>query len=174
MDNKAPQSNPFTQRIAKNKVPPPGGRWWRQPPKGVHFRRPQGGSMVFPRAKPGCPVFTAKGGIKNGAPKGAVPRQRSDAIYLPRAEPSTRPGGVSRSRTEPLAPRAVRPGGAINPRGEAASTYGNTGKHRLYPSSTPFLFNISYLYSINHSHMQKIVMPSDSPRFSFDFLKFPY
>ena len=37
VDNKAPQSNPFTQRIAKNKVPPPGGRWWRQPPKGVHF-----------------------------------------------------------------------------------------------------------------------------------------
>ena len=31
-------------------------------------------------------------------------------------KPSTRPGGVSRSRTEPLAPRAVRPGGAINPR----------------------------------------------------------
>ena len=51
VDNKAPQSNPFTQRIAKNKVPPPGGRWWRQPPKGVHFRRPQGGCMVFPRAK---------------------------------------------------------------------------------------------------------------------------
>ena len=37
-------------------------------------------------------------------------------IYLPRAEPSTRPGGVSRSQAEPLAPRAVRPGGAINPR----------------------------------------------------------
>ena len=50
VDNKAPQSNPFTQRIAKNKVPPPGGRWWRQPPKGVHFPRPQGGCMVFPRA----------------------------------------------------------------------------------------------------------------------------
>ena len=46
--NKAPQSNPFTQRIAKNKVPPPGGRWWRQPPKGVHFRRPQGGCEGFP------------------------------------------------------------------------------------------------------------------------------
>ena len=26
VDNKAPQSNPFTQRIAKNKVPPPGGK----------------------------------------------------------------------------------------------------------------------------------------------------
>ena len=57
VDNKATQSNPFTQRIAKNKVPPPGGRRWRQPPKGVHFPRPQ----------VGCTVFAAKGGIKNGA-----------------------------------------------------------------------------------------------------------
>ncbi len=32
-----------------------------------------------------------------------------NTIYLPRAEPSTRPGGVSRSRTEPLAPRAKGP-----------------------------------------------------------------
>ena len=47
VDNKAPQSNPFTQRIAKNKVPPPGERWWRQPPKGVHFPRPQGGCKGF-------------------------------------------------------------------------------------------------------------------------------
>ena len=51
VDNKAPQSNPFTQRIAKNKVPPPGGRWWRQPPKGVHFLARQGGCMVSLRAK---------------------------------------------------------------------------------------------------------------------------
>ena len=52
VDNKAPQSNPFTQRIAKNKVPPPGERWWRQPPKGVHFRRPQGGCMVLYKPAP--------------------------------------------------------------------------------------------------------------------------
>ena len=65
VDNKAPQSNPFTQRIAKNKVPPPGGRWWRQPPKGVHFRRPQGGCMVFPRAKPGCKGFIQTGAFYN-------------------------------------------------------------------------------------------------------------
>ena len=52
-------------------------------------------------------------------------------------KPSTRPGGVSRSRTEPLAPRAVRPGGAINPRGEAASTFGNTGKHRTAQVPVP-------------------------------------
>ena len=32
-----------------------------------------------------------------------------------------------------LAAQGQRPGGAINPRGEAASTYGNTGKHRAGP-----------------------------------------
>ena len=36
-----------------------------------NLHRPQGGCMVFRRAKPGCPVFAAKGGIKNGAHKGA-------------------------------------------------------------------------------------------------------
>ena len=35
-------------------------------------------------------------------------------------------GRRSRSRTQPLAPRGGSPGGAINPRGEAASTFGNT------------------------------------------------
>ena len=53
----------------------------------------------------GCMVFAAKGGIKM-APK--APYLASAAIlYNSRGrEPSTRPGGVSRSRTEPLAPRA--------------------------------------------------------------------
>ena len=32
---------------------------------------PAGRLYGFPRAKPGCMVFAAKGGIKNGAPKGA-------------------------------------------------------------------------------------------------------
>ena len=63
---------------------------------------------LFPRSQ-GCMVFTAKGGIKNGVRKGAVPPQWNGTSYLPRAEPSTRPGGVSRSRTEPLAPRAKGP-----------------------------------------------------------------
>ena len=53
--------------------------------------------------------------------------------YLPRAEHSTRPGGVSRSRTEPLAPRAVRPGGAINPHApEGVSTFWNTASRRFF------------------------------------------
>ena len=86
---------------------------------GMHFQRPQGG----------CMVFAAKGGIKNGA-EGAVSRQRSDTIYLPRAEPSTRPGGVSRSRTEPLAPRAKGPA-APSTLARRASTFGNTGKRRI-------------------------------------------
>ena len=37
-------------------------------------------------------------------------------IYLPRAEALNPPVRRSRSQAEPLAPRAVRPGGAINPR----------------------------------------------------------
>ena len=46
-------------------------------------------------------------------------------------EPSTRPGGVSRSRTEPCQPRAERPGGWLNPHArKGVSTFGNTGKHR--------------------------------------------
>ena len=64
--------------------------------------------IAFPRPQGGCMVFAAKGGIKNGA-EGAVPPQWNGTSYLPRAEPSTRPGGVSRSRTEPLAPRAKGP-----------------------------------------------------------------
>ena len=50
--NKTPRSLASSaQRIAKNKVPPPGERWWRQPPKGVHFLARQGGCMVSLRAK---------------------------------------------------------------------------------------------------------------------------
>ena len=54
--------------------------------------------------------------------------------YLPRAEPSTRPGGVSRSQAEPWQPRAERPGGWLNPHAhKGVSTFGNTGKHRAGP-----------------------------------------
>ena len=39
--------------------------------RGNAFPTPAGRLYGFPRAKPGCPVFAAKGGIKNGARKGA-------------------------------------------------------------------------------------------------------
>ena len=76
-----------------------GERWWRQPPKG--------GGISLAR-QGGCMVFAAKGGIKM-APK--APYLPSGAVlHTSRGrEPSTRPGGVSRSRTEPLAPRAKGP-----------------------------------------------------------------
>ena len=76
-------------------------------------------------------VLAAKGGIYTGAPKGAVPRQRSDTIYLPRAR-ALNPSG----RRQPVPDRTLgaqgqRPGGAINPHArKGVSTYGNTGKHR--------------------------------------------
>ena len=63
-------------------------------------------------------------------------------IYLPRAEPSTRPGGVSRSRTEPLAPRAVRPGGAINPRPQGVNLREYSGAPN--PSQRPIISNIAH------------------------------
>ena len=85
--------------LSTHSAPACGERWWRQPPKGECISNARQG---------GCMVFAAKGGIKNGA-EGAVPPQWNGTSYLPRAEPSTRPGGVSRSRTEPLAPRAKGP-----------------------------------------------------------------
>ena len=72
---------------------PTGARWWRQPPKGECISSPAGRLYGF---------------IQTGA-EGA--HLASAAIlYTSRGrKPSTRPGGVSRSRTEPLAPRAKGP-----------------------------------------------------------------
>ena len=92
----------------------------------------------LPRPQGGCMVFAAKGGIKNDARKGAVPRQRSDTIYLPRAGALNPPVRRSRSQAEPWQPRAERPGGWLNPHArKGVSTYGNTGKHRPDPDPGP-------------------------------------
>ena len=106
-------------------VAPPncGGKVVAPATKGGHFLARQGG----------CMVFAAKGGIKNGA-EGAVPRQRSDTIYLPRARALNPPVRRSRSQAEPWQPRAERPGGWLNPHArKGVSTFGNTGKHRPDP-----------------------------------------
>ena len=109
--------------------------------RGEAITRAKRGWPVFRRPQGGCMVFAAKGGIRNGA-EGAVPRQRSDTIYLPRAR-ALNPSG----RRQPVPDRTLgaqgqRPGGAINPRGEAASTFGNTGKHRPGPIPHPPKFQI--------------------------------
>ena len=64
------------------------------------------------------------------APERALtsPAQR---YYIPPEGGALNPSG----RRQPIPDRTLgaqgqRPGGAINPRGEAASTFGNTGKHR--------------------------------------------
>ena len=46
------------------------------PPLAGEVPRSGQGRMPFPRLQGGCMVFTAKGGIRNGA-EGAVPRQRA-------------------------------------------------------------------------------------------------
>ena len=63
------------------------------------------------------------------------PAQR---YFIPPEGGALNPSG----RRQPVPDRTLgaqgqRPGGAINPRGEAASTFGNTGKHRHGPSSAP-------------------------------------
>ena len=80
-------------------LPPNCGGSPAQRARGMLFSRPQGG----------CMVFAAKGGIYTGAPKGAHLASAAILYNSRGRKPSTRPGGVSRSRTEPLAPRAKGP-----------------------------------------------------------------
>ena len=61
----------------------------------------------------------------------------------PEGEALNLPVRRSRSQAEPLAPRAVRPGGAINPRGEAASTLGITASRRI-PHKSPSSTNVAH------------------------------
>ena len=97
-------------------------------------------------------VLAAKGGIKK-APERALtsPAQR---YYIPPEGESPQPA----CKAKPIPDRTLgaqgqRPGGAINPRGEAASTFGNIGKHCLSPdraegtidSAAPFCGEISPL-----------------------------
>ena len=49
-----------------------------------------------------------------------------------------------------LGAQGQRPGGAINPRGEAASTFGNTGKHRPGPDPGP-----DHATGLSITHLQK-------------------
>ena len=65
-----------------------------------------------------------------------APTSPAQRYYIPSEGGALNPSG----RRQPVPDRTLgaqgqRPGGAINPRGEAASTFGNTGKHR--PDSDP-------------------------------------
>ena len=72
------------------------------------------------------------------APK--TPTSPAQRYYIPPEgeKPGARPGGVSRSRTEPWQPRAERPGGWLNLHArKGVSTFGNTGTHRPLNPLTP-------------------------------------
>ena len=95
--------------------------------KGTHFQRPPGRLYGFRRQRR----------HKKRRPKGrhTFPAER---YYIPPEGGALNPSG----RRQPVPDRTLgaqgqRPGGAINPRGEAASTFGNTGKHRLSPDPDP-------------------------------------
>ena len=92
---------------------PQGNRKFRETlSRGEVPRSGQGGSHYSSGARLTCFPSPARAVVKvliyDGA-EGAVPPQWNGTSYLPRAEPSTRPGDVSRSRTEPLAPGAKGP-----------------------------------------------------------------
>ena len=62
--------------LSTHSSPACGGTVVAPATKGGSISSPAGRLYGFPRAKPGCPVFAAKGGIKNGARR-RPPRQRA-------------------------------------------------------------------------------------------------
>ena len=65
-----------------------------------------------------------------------APTSPAERYYITTLGGALKPSGRrSRSRTEPLAPRGECPGGAINPRPEGPSTFGNTAKRQFLPKS---------------------------------------
>ena len=124
---------------------PLGGRWWRQPPKGAAAVR----RHLYWRRK--APYLANAVVLHNSLGRQAL-------------KPS---GRRSRFRTEPLAPRGESTGGAINPRGEAASTFGNTAKRR-FPSKASRLKYRTQQKSTNDFSLvlfqvnQQLVPPGDS------------
>jgi hypothetical protein len=143
-------------------VPPLAGeRWWRQPPKGEAITRAERGWPVFQRPPGRLYGFRRQRRHKKWRPKGrrTSPAQR---YYI------TPEGGALNPpvRRQPITGRTLgaqgqRPGGAINPRGEAASTFGNTGKHRPGPGPDP---GLERRRRLNPQSPKGLVFPSMTPR----------
>ena len=78
---------------------------------GVHFHRPQGGWLVFHRAKPGCMVLL-RSSIYNGARKGTHFASAAILYSCPGRMPSNRPGGEA-GPGQNRRPKA-KPGGRLH------------------------------------------------------------
>ena len=90
--------------------------------------------MHFPRPQGGCMVFAAKGGIKNGARKGAHLASAAVLYNYPgrSPEPACKAMPIT-GRTLGAQGRQARR--AINPRPQGLSTSGNTASRRFLPKS---------------------------------------
>ena len=107
-----------------------GGKVVAPATKGDCISSPAGRLYGFPRAKPGCPVFAAKGGIKNGARRRRTsPAQR---YYITPEGGSPQPACKAKPITgRTLGAQGQRPGGAINLHArKGVSTFGNTVSRR--------------------------------------------
>ena len=111
-----------------------GNRRANLPLRGRRRRRRQKGCISIAR-RAVCLFSTGEARLYGFAAGRRHTKWRRKALYLPSGavlynslgRQALKPSGRrSRSRTEPLAPRGVSPGGAINPRPEGPSTFGNT------------------------------------------------
>ena len=127
---------------------------------GMHFQRPPGRLYGFRRQRRykkwrrrrrTSPVGTVSQPIGkpfNGQAKGLLWLTWRSYAGPPQYFIPPEGGALNLSgRRQPVPDRTLgaqgqRPGGAINPRGEAASTFGNTGKHRPGPIPHPPKFQI--------------------------------
>ena len=128
-----------------------------QAAEGVHFHRPQGGWLVFHRAKPGCMVWL-RSSIYNGARQGAHLASAAILYNYPGRMPSNRPGGEA-GPGQNRRPRA-KPGGCLhllNP-----LRFGNT-------VSSPTVFtplseaNTTLLYNLRRSRAPSKVREYSRP-----------
>ena len=100
-----------------------------------------GGKAVAPATKGGRHFLARRAVVWFSPPKAAFILASPRAPTLPAQRCYITPEGGALNpsgRRQPVPDRTLgaqgqRPGGAINPRGEAASTFGNTGKHRPGP-----------------------------------------
>ena len=101
----------------------------KAPPKSQSRSRPRR-RRLNPQARQGLSISRQRR-HKKWRPKGRPPHQRSDTIYLPRAEALNPSGRRQPIPDRTLAAQGQRPGGWLNPHAhKGVSTFGNTGKRR--------------------------------------------
>ena len=117
-----------------------GERWWCQPPKGECISSPAGRLYGFPTGESPVVKVLYKTGAFYNLKAPTSPAQRYYITTLGGA--LNLPVRRSRSQAEPLAPRAVRPGGYLNPRPQGV----NLREYSFppHPSQRPITSNVAH------------------------------